>query len=125
MVKNTISWDQLLNKKLLPESQYAEIPSKIRAAYTAKLESNNADNHKFGQISLAIASGETNHHIRHIIQCHLLGAVIRNIATVLGAGAGGLSQAQTLGVIASLLGSGGYSIDRGVKVTQGQSERRL
>ena len=97
MVKNTISWDQLLNKKLLPESQYAEIPSKIRAAYTAKLESNNADNHKFGQISLAIASGETNHHIRHIIQCHLLGAVIRNIATVLGLGQGGSARPRHSG----------------------------
>ena len=44
--------------KLLPESQYVEIPNKIRAAYTAKLEANNAKNHRFGQISLAIASGK-------------------------------------------------------------------
>lgn len=88
----------LLDKYL--ESQYAELPSKIRAAYTAKLEENNAANHRFGQISLAIASG----------------TAIRQVATVLGAGAAGLSQAQTLGIVASLLGGGGYSIDRAIKV---------
>ena len=53
------------------------------------------------------------------MKCYLQGAVIRQIATVLGAGAGGLSQAQQLGIVASLLGSGGYSIDRGVKVSSG------
>ena len=51
--------------KFFPESQYTEIPNKIRAAYTAKLEANNANNHKFGQISLAIASGKQikEHHV--------------------------------------------------------------
>ena len=107
-----------VDKKLLSESQYAEIPNKIRAAYTAKLEANNANNHKFGQISLAIASGKRLTLTSGTTNIKLVGTVIRNIATVLGAGAGGLSQAQTLGIIASLLGNGGYSIDRGVKVTQ-------
>ena len=48
----------------------------------------------------------------------MLGTAIRQVATVLGAGAAGLSQAQTLGIVASLLGGGGYSIDRAIKVRQ-------